>query len=550
MTVDWPDRATIRGTIRRGVLHMVEPERSRNDSYYHEARSALSAEDVRLTAPESGRTESTALLLWNRPVHRQSLPADAVRFRVWCNGQEAVRTSRLSCTLRDLDPDTEYAVRVAAELAGEGLDTARPVDPVRSSGIVRIRTKTAPVVVDVRSHGAAGDGSTDDTASVQRAIDGCPPGGVVLVPAGTYRIGTIRLASNTTLRLGDGAVLSLLDRAADREKTEERFPLQDFDLDGPDGPVPYRSTAAIRATGVENIAIVGQGTILGNGGPWWKRVSGYTGMRPYMLELVDCRDVLLQGVTFQDSPTWNVHALYCSNVIVNEVSIRKIAAGSCNNGDGVNPDSSRNVLIVGCTFATHDDSVAIKSGKRDETNGYRRQRPCEDVVIRDCTLDGTMGSEQTGAISLGSEMSGGIRRVLVTDCTFYETSGLVCLKTMRGRGGEISEVLVRNIRHSSSGWHHKSRGERAAIKLDMLYWEPDTLEPRPVDAGTPRFSDVAFEDIHLRQRNGWGIYAQCLPEMPARGVVFRRVRGRCERPCRLINVSDVVMEDIVLSGLA
>jgi polygalacturonase len=544
------------------------------DSIYTLLRDAELSHDPVLLVPDTAVAETSALLLWALP---RRLADRELEYTVLCNGEIAARTSAQSCTLHSLEPGTEYAVRVLAMDIREANSCGRNEDGFgrhirASTSIVRFTTKRKGQIFNVRDHGAAGDGTTDDTAAIQGAVnaavestrcgrgpDGTTRGGgtqgmggtaraVVLLPPGVYRVGTITLGSDLTLRFADGAVLSLVERYEDPQETNRHFPPVETELDGPDGPVPYRSMGAIRGTDLENVTIEGTGLILGNGATWWKRVCDYHGMRPFMLELIRCRNVLIQGVTFQDSPFWNLHAVYCESVVFNQVTVQKRAAGSCNNGDGINPDSSRNVLIVGCMFANHDDSIAIKSGKREEASDYRRQRPCEDIVVRDCAFDCTTGSQQTGAISVGSEMSGSVRRVLIENCTMRDTSGLVCIKTLRGRGGTVEHVTVRRIRHTSSGWHHKSRGVRAAIKIEMLYWEPDTLDPKPVDAGTPRIAAITYEDISFEQRNGRGVYVRCLPEMPGADLVFRRVRGISELPNQFLNAGGLLLEDVVFTA--
>ena len=218
------------------------------------------------------------------------------------------------------------------------------------------------------------------------------------------------------------------------------------------------------AVGQTDIAITGQGIIDGNGICWrplkkekvtegqWKKFTSKGGvfprstmwypseervkMRPVLLYLESCRNVLLQGVTFQNSPNWCLHPLLCENLIVDQVMVRNPAYAQ--NCDAIDVESCRNVLVINSSFDAGDDGICLKSG-RDE-QGRRRGRPTENVVVDGCTV-----FNGHGGFVVGSEMSGGVRNIWVNDCQFLGTDAGLRFKSCRGRGGVVENIYIRNI---------------------------------------------------------------------------------------------------------
>ena len=286
----------------------------------------------------------------------------------------------------------------------------------------------------------------------------------------------------------------------------------------------YNYSPLIYARNCENVAVTGKGILDGQGQAWWhwkklqqaaartlydaesegvpveKRVLGTTeaALRPQFLQTVACRNVFVEGVTFVNGPMWTVHPVYCENVLVRGITVKSEGP----NTDGLNPDSSRNVLVEGCTFHTGDDCIAINSGMNED--GWRVARPCENIVIRDCTM-----SEGHGAVAIGSGMSGGVRNVYVHDCRVTGGDQGVRLKSMRGRGGFVENVQVENIRMVSL--------RREAIVMNMFYGS-STAESR---------SDLppAFRNIQIRnvtcESAGVAIAIRGLPEQPIERVVLQ-----------------------------
>lgn len=265
---------------------------------------------------------------------------------------------------------------------------------MKTSAIVMLFALTAAAqTFDVRAHGAKGDGVTLDSPAIQKAIDAAfsAGGGVVVLPAGNYLSGTLVLKSNVSLRLYPGATLWASKRAED-----------------------YNPRRLIYAVDAENIAVEGQGTINGNGDTWWDKQTGrrsYKAMpgRPSpLLEFVNSRNVRVQDVSIRQAPGWAIHPLECDGVLIR--GIRIIADPRGPNTDGIDPDSSRNVLIADSFIDTGDDAIVIK------TTGQRGGKilPSENITITNCVL-----TTRCNAFKMGTESRGDFRNISVTNCAIY-----------------------------------------------------------------------------------------------------------------------------------
>ena len=261
---------------------------------------------------------------------------------------------------------------------------------------------------DARTLGAVGDGQTKDTAALQRAIDLCAKGqgGEVHLTAGTYLSGPLALKSHVHLLLDKGATLLGSPDMQD-------YPIRE--------DAKWRRVSLLHADHVEDIAITGDGTIDGSGKIWWdaqmKRQRGSTeNPRPLLIDLTNSKKILIEGVTIQNSPQYNITAFWCDGLTVRNVTILNPGRGAPNT-DGIDPVSTSHVLIEHDTIDTGDDNVAIKSGlvERGDPNV-----PSTDIVIRDCTFRAGHG------LSIGSETAGGVRNVTVE--TTLETSLIAILQ--------------------------------------------------------------------------------------------------------------------------
>ena len=248
---------------------------------------------------------------------------------------------------------------------------------------------------------------TKSTAQIQRAIDQCGTsgGGTVFLPAGRYVSGSLWLRSNVTLHLESGAVLM-------GDTDPSAYPMWAGAWEGPGAQ--RRHAPLIAGEGLTNIALTGRGTIDGRGQTWWDAFNVGRGpdLRPQMVRLVDCRDVLIDGLHFVNSARWALNPVACDNLTIHQVTVRNPPDSP--NTDGINPDSCNNVHIANCHIDVGDDCIAIKSGS--EEDGRRTPRPCQNITIMNCTM-----LHGHGGVVIGSEMSGGVRNVAISNCVFCGT---------------------------------------------------------------------------------------------------------------------------------
>ena len=252
-------------------------------------------------------------------------------------------------------------------------------------------------------------------------------------------------------------------------------------------------------------------------------------LRPAFFQPMRCRNVLVEGVTFAYGAFWTITPTYCENVIVRDVRIQTQGPyGHTPNGDGVNPSSSRNVLIENCEFDTGDDCVAIKAGR--DRDGLRVNIPSENIVVRNCR-----GLRGHGGIVIGSETSGGVRNVYATNCTFRGTDRIVRLKTARGRGG-----ILENL------WFSRLAGDeiaREAIRLNMLY-TGSRMPAQPIAPTTPTIRNIHFEHIICSSGQSYGIELIGLPERPIENVTFSNMTMAASRGVNLSDVRGIVLSQV------
>ncbi|HSE35686.1 MAG TPA: glycoside hydrolase family 28 protein, partial [Blastocatellia bacterium] len=338
-----------------------------------------------------------------------------------------------------------------------------------------------PRTVSITDFGAVGDGAALNTTAFDRAIEACAKngGGRVIVPQGIWLTGPIQLKSNIDLHVERGAVILFSARAEDYPLVRTTW----------EGSPAVRRMSPIYGVGIENIAITGEGVLDGageawrmvkkskltdgewrklvasggvlekTGDTWWPSLEAMNGaalvrsldkraapiedyaaarefLRPVLVSLVECRRVLLDGPTFQNSPAWNIHPLMCADMVIRNVTV--LNPWYSQNGDGLDLDSCRRVAVYNCRFDVGDDAICLKSG-RDEY-GRKRGSPCEEIVISDCVV-----YHGHGGFTVGSEMSGGVRNVVVKRCTFLGTDLGVRFKTTRGRGGVVEKIWISDI---------------------------------------------------------------------------------------------------------
>ena len=424
----------------------------------------------------------------------------------------------------------------------------------------------APVIPQTRvlisDFGADATGEKLSTTAFEKAIDALTGkgGGHLVVPRGVWLTGPIVLKSNIDLHLEAGAVIQF---AAD----ESLYPLVKTSFEGLD---TRRCQSPLSANGATNISITGHGVIDGNGQYWrpvkrskvtdshWKRLLDIPGsqemkkgywvpsegyakgeqganmnvpaaqteeewqavkrfLRPVMVSLVGCKNVLLQGVIFQNSPAWNLHPMLCENIIIDDVLVRNPAYAQ--NGDALDLESCTNALIVNSRFDAGDDGICIKSGK--DADGRRRGVPCANVVVDGCTV-----FAGHGGFVVGSEMSGGVKNIKVENCQFVGTDVGLRFKSTRGRGGIVENIYIDGISMTDI--------ETYALTFNMYYGgksvaevlaeggQPQQVEKKPVTEETPIFRNIDIRNV-VCHNAGMAMEFNGLPEMPIRGINLENI---------------------------
>ncbi len=354
--------------------------------------------------------------------------------------------------------------------------------------------------------GAQGDGQTLDTHAMQAAIDACTQrgGGTVFVPAGQYLIGTLYLRDNVTLHLEAGATLLGSQDPADYPVTSNRW----------EGMEQLTYAPLLAGNEIKNIAITGRGTIDGQGESWWRGFNNKTlaHPRPRLIGFADCHNVLIEGITLINSPAWTVNPVRCENVNIHGLTI--INPPNSPNTDGINPDSCRLVRISDCYVSVGDDCITIKAGTQHERPD--RRASCRDIAITNCTLE-----RGHGGVVIGSEMSGGVQNVVISNCIFIGTDRGIRFKSRRGRGGTVEHVRVSNLIMDgvlcpftmNLYYHCGARGDATVSDKN----------PRPVDDGTPTFRHIHFSHISAAGVKTAAGFLYGLAEMPLEDISFSDV---------------------------
>jgi polygalacturonase len=398
----------------------------------------------------------------------------------------------------------------------------------------------------------ANDTSRMNTDAINGAIDACHKagGGKVLIPSGIWLTGAIHLKSNINLHLEKGAELRFSQRF------EDYLPVV---LVQRGGIFCYTYSPFIYANKCENIAVTGEGTLNGRGQVWWpwknkqpgmirlfemgkkgipveKRVFGTVedGVRPPFMQFLECKNILVEDVTLKDGPSWNLHPVFCSNMIIRGVKV--IAHGP--NNDGIDPDGCRNVLIENCFVDVGDDNICLKSGRDEEAR--RIGRPCENIVIRRC-----IAKAGHGGFVIGSEMSAGVKNVLVEDCRFFGTDRGLRFKSRIGRGGIVENIWVRNIaiesvRNQAIDFNLQYDGE--PIERDMKYGEK-----QQDIANAPLFRNIHFENITC-QRSKTAINILGLPGDYLKDIYFKNIQINSKLGIISSNVNDIHFDHVSCSS--
>ena len=389
------------------------------------------------------------------------------------------------------------------------------------------------------------------TKDIQQAIDRVSKrgGGTVVVPAGIWNTGRIILKSNVNLNLQEGAELHI------GGEIEDFLPAVFTRVEGIE---VMSSGGFIYAFNAENIALTGKGKIVGpkestpvrtakspsgvveiaidQTAPVKDRIyDGHQGRyfyKPKSICLVECQNVLIEGITIERSVTWNVTPIYCDGVIIRGITVNSVGIPT---GDGIDIESSRNVLIEYSTLNNGDDCFTMKSGR--DKDGIRVNRPTENVVVRYC-----LSEAGHGAITTGSETAGWIRNIYLHDCIFDGTDRGFRFKTRRPRGGGVENIfyerVLMNIRRHAVEWD--LLGSRTYVgKL------ADRLPKLPITELTPVYRNIFFRDVKVNTLENF-IVAKCIPEVPLTNVVMENLDITCGKSIRMSDVKDFVIRNSII----
>jgi polygalacturonase len=440
--------------------------------------------------------------------------------------------------------------------------------------------------VNIVKFGAKPDGITLNTKSINDAITAISKrgGGVVVIPTGMWLTGPVELKSNVNLHLQKNAVLQFT-----KDKSQYELVASNWE-----GLPQMRNQSPIWATKATNIAITGFGIVDGSGEVWrmmkrdkqtetqWKKLVASGGvvsedkkswypseafmkaskmknagaitpdktpefykeikdfLRPNLMVLTECKNILLEDVTFQNSPAWSLHPLMSENITIRNIYVKN--PWYAQNGDGIDLESCKNVLIENSTFDVGDDGICIKSG-RDEA-GRKRGMPTQDVIVRNCVV-----YHAHGGFVIGSEMSGGAKNIWVNDCTFIGTDIGLRFKTTRGRGGVVENIFINNITMKDIP------GE--AILFDMYYAaqdpialagerrEPPKVETQPVTEATPQFRNIYINNV-VANGAAKAIFVRGLPEMNVKNIVMENMVLQADEGLDMTEGTGITLRNVQL----
>lgn len=440
--------------------------------------------------------------------------------------------------------------------------------------------------VNLLDCGGIPDGVTLNTDAFAKAIQDLSGkgGGTLVVPKGVWFTGPIVFQSNINMNLEKGALILF-------SPDFNLYPLVETSFEGLN---TRRCQSPISGRNLENIAITGEGSINGSGEAWrplkkekvseshWKQVLSSGGvvkngnywfpsegalkgsemsdmnvprqdmteeewleikdfLRPVMVSLIECKNVYLQGVLFENSPAWNIHPLMCENVIIDGIFARN--PGYSQNGDGLDLESCKNSIIVNSLFDVGDDAICIKSGKDEE--GRLRGRPTENVIVENCKV-----FQGHGGFVVGSEMSGGVKNISVKNCQFLGTDVGLRFKSNRGRGGVveniyISDIYMFNIATDSFLFDLFYGGKSASEALADGDTAPAGEPVFPVTEETPVFKNIYVKDLVSRNARR-AMFFNGLPEMNIENIHLENAFVTARFGAEFSESKDIILQNVTV----
>ncbi|MFG6685822.1 glycoside hydrolase family 28 protein [Mariniflexile sp. HNIBRBA6329] len=455
----------------------------------------------------------------------------------------------------------------------------------------KVKTTNFPnYEVSITDFGAINGGLFKNTDAFSKAIAdvNSKGGGKVIVPRGIWLTGPITLKSNINLYLEDGALIVFSDDFDD-------YPIINTSFEGLN---TVRCISPINANNVENIAITGNGIIDGSGDAWrpvkvskmtdsqWKKLvnsggvlskdkkiwfpsegskKGYESstnfnvpdlitddelasvkdfLRPVMVSIVNSKRILLDGPTFQNSPAWNIHPLMCEDIIIRNLKVRN--PWYSQNGDGLDLESCKNALVYNNTFDVGDDAMCFKSGK--DKDGRDRGIPTENVIVKNNIV-----YHAHGGFVIGSEMSGGVKNVHVSNCLFLGTDVGLRFKSTRGRGGIVENIYISNI--------DMIHIPTDAIRFNLYYsgkapvleegQESDTkiAEEKLVEVTeeTPSFRNISMKNINVSDSET-AMFFMGLPEMNLKNISIENSVFETKKGITLIDSDDITLKNVKIKA--
>lgn len=441
--------------------------------------------------------------------------------------------------------------------------------------------------VSVSDFGGVPDGETLNTEAFAKAMDALSKkgGGTLNVPSGIWFTGPIVFQSNINLHLDKGALILF-------SPDFNLYPLITTVFEGLD---TKRCQSPISGRNLTNIAITGEGSINGSGEAWrplkrgkvteayWNKVVKSGGvlknkdywfpsesslkgesmsdmnvpngnltddqwnsirdfLRPVMVSFIECKNVLLEGVLFENSPAWNIHPLMCENVILDNVYVRN--PGFSQNGDGLDLESCVNSIVRNSTFDVGDDAICIKSGKDED--GRRRARPTVNVIIDNCKV-----FQGHGGFVVGSEMSGGVKNISVANCQFLGTDVGLRFKSKRGRGGVVENIYIRDINMfniaTESFLFDLYYGGKSAVESLQDGDETPVDETIPaVDETTPAFRNIYVSNLVSRNARR-AMYFNGIPEMKIENINVENVTISATYGAEVIESKDINFKNVTIN---
>ena len=443
--------------------------------------------------------------------------------------------------------------------------------------------------VSITECGAVGDGQTLNTLAIAAAINKVTAkgGGRVVIPRGLWLTGPIILKNNINLSIEEGALVIF-------SPNKELYPLIETSFEGNN---TVRCTSPIYGKDLENIAITGKGVFDGTGEVWrpvkkekvtdsqWKdliKSGGVTSndgkiwypsksylegqnlsevnvptqltkledfekikdfLRPVMVSLINCKKILIDGPTFQNSPAWCLHPLMCEDLIIRNVTVKN--PWFSQNGDGLDIESCKNTLVYDSNFDVGDDAICIKSGK--DADGRKRAIPTQNLVIKNCIV-----YHGHGGVTIGSEMSGGVENLSVSGCTFIGTDVGLRFKSNRGRGGVVKNLFFSNINminiptqaisfnmfyaglSASEMIAEGSNGITAAIELPLVTQE------------TPQFKNISMKNITCKGA-AQAIYLEGLPELNLENLTLENIDIEADKGLECHDVTGLIIKGLRLN---